>query len=346
MKTSSVISAIVAAVFLIPSSWAQVKIDQIVARVNGDIILKSEIDRERELRRVEMLQEGLDATLVDERLADAETTGVILRDLIDKTLLVQIAKEAGLSAETDVLKAMDELRQRQKFETMEELERAIIHDYGDLEEFKNDIRTKFLTQQVIDHEVYSRIVITNEEMRQYYDEHMNEFDKPAGIRLSEIVIIIDRRLPDQVATQRKKAEEALAAVKGGESFADVALKYSEVSTANNGGDIGFIEGELKETTNEVVAKALENVAKNQTTDVVELNDAFVIYKVTDKHSGGILPFELANQYIWPQFMGKIAPDKLREYLIQLRRDGFVEVKPGFRDAGAVSESEQTAAANP
>jgi peptidyl-prolyl cis-trans isomerase SurA len=326
------------------SAWAQVKIDQIAARVNGDIILKSEIDREIGLRRGEMLKEGADPARVEQMLA--EQADFVLGDLIDRLLLVQVAKEAGLTAELDVLKTMEQLREENKFTTMEDLEKAIIKDYGDLEEFKNDIRTKFLTQQVVQHEVYSRIVITNEEMRKYYDEHTSEFDKPAGVRLSEIVILVDRRLPDQVATQRKKAEEALAALKKGDDFGEIAEKYSEVSTGANGGDIGFLAGDLKEQTNEIVAKALENLGKDQITDIVEMNDAFVIYKVTDKHSGGILPFELAQQFIWPQFMGRIAPGKVREFLVKLREDGFVEVKPGFKDAGAKPIPGKTAAANP
>ena len=338
------IAILVAAAVMAGPAWAQVKIDQIVARVNADIILKSEIDRELALRRGEMLKEGMDPARVEQTLA--EESGQVLGDLIDKVLLVQVAKEAGLSAELDVLKTLEQLREDNKFATMEDLEKAIVKDYGDLEEFKNDIRTKFLTQQVIDHEVYGRIVITNEEMRKYYDEHIKEFDKPAGVRLSEIVVVIDRRLPDQVATQRKKAEEALAALKDGDDFREVAEKYSEVSTGANGGDIGFIAGDVKEQTNEIVAKALENVAKNQITDIVELNDALVIYKVTDKHGGGILPFELAQQYIWPEFMRRVAPEKIREFLVRLREDGFVEVKPGFQDAGARQKPGKTAAANP
>src|SRR5262245_5005993 len=133
MKRRSIGSAILVAAFLVPSLWAQVKIDQIVARVNGDIILKSEMDREVGLRKGELLQEGVPASLIDERLS--ADSGTILRDLIDRLLLVQVAKEAGLSAELDVLKAMEQLRQSQKFATMEDLEKAIIKDYGDLEEF-------------------------------------------------------------------------------------------------------------------------------------------------------------------------------------------------------------------
>jgi peptidyl-prolyl cis-trans isomerase SurA len=251
---------------------------------------------------------------------------------------MQIAKEAGLNAEQDVEKTMEDLRVEQKFATREELDKAIIKDYGDLEEFKNNIRTKFLTQEVIEHEVYGRMVVTSEEMRKYYDEHNKDFDRPAGIRISEITVLVDRRLPDQVATQRKKVDDAYAAVKKGDSFDEVARKYSEVSTADKGGDVGFIAGNLKEEVNEDIAKALEGLDKNQVSNIVEFNDAFTFFKVTDKHNGGILSFELAQGFIRYELLSKAAPEKVREFLTQLREDGFVEVKPGFEDLGARSKA--------
>jgi peptidyl-prolyl cis-trans isomerase SurA len=324
--------------------WAQTKIDQIVARVNGDIILKSELDRELDLRRIEMAQQGVDPSRINQQLSEESKT--VLRDLIDRALLLQIAKEAGLNADLDVQKTMEELRQDKKFATMEELEKAIIKDYGDLDEFKNDIRVKYLTQQVIEHEVYGRIVVTNEEMRKYYDENQKEFDKPAGVRIAEVTVLIDRRLPDQVATQRKKIEDAYAAVKKGDNFADVAEKYSEVSTAEKGGDVGFIAGDLKEQVNEQVAKALQGLEKGQLTDIVEFNDALTFFKVTDKHNGGILSFELAQNFIWSSIMSKVAPNKVREFLTKQREDGFIDIKEGFQDAGAPSKTKKTASNTP
>src|SRR6187549_619433 len=313
---------------------AQQKIEQIAARVNGDIILKSEIDRELENMRGEMMQQpGMDPTKLEREMA--EQSKLVLRNLIDRTLLLQIAKEANLNADTDVEKTLEDLRVERKFATREELEKAIIKDYGDLDEFKNDIRTKFLTQQVIEHEVYGRMVVTSEEMRKYYDEHQMDFDRPAGIRISEITVLVDRRLTDQVAVQRKKVEDALAAVKRGDNFEEVAEKYSEVVTAERGGDMGFVSGDLKQNLNEDIAKALEGLDKGQVTNIVEFNDAFTFFKVTDKHTGGILSFDLAQRELQYTLLSKAAPDKVRAFLTELREQAFVEVKPGFQDLGAV-----------
>ena len=327
--------------------WSQKKIEQIVARVNSDIILKSDIDRHMDNLRAE-LAEGISQKKLSPEEAEKmflEDQKTALRDLIDRSLLVQLAKENGETGDVDVFKAMEQLRAEReaafpgKFATMEDLERAILKDYGDVDEFKNNIRAQVLSRKVIEHEVYSRIVVTQEEERKYYEAHKQEFDKPAGVRLSEIVILVDRRLPDQVASQRKKAEEALAALKRGDDFAEVAKKYSEVPDAAEGGDMGYITVQLDDE----IGKVIDKLAKNQYTDILEAADEFRIFKLTDKHTGGILSFDLAERYVYSRLMEEAAPPKVREYLTKLRQEGFVDVKEGFTDEGAVKPKNKSAA---
>jgi peptidyl-prolyl cis-trans isomerase SurA len=266
--------------------------------------------------------------------AVAERSRELLGHMIDRALLMQIAKEAGLSAEVELVRMMEDLRVSRKLATMEDLEKLIIEQVGDLEEFKNDYRTKFLTERVIDHEVVGRIVITNEEMREFYEANKEKFDRPKGIRLGVIAVLIDRKSPEQMAEKRKKLEEALAAVKKGENFEETATKYSEIDSAGNGGDLGFFgEGDLNEDTQ----KAVGSLAKGEVTGILEATDVLAFYKVTDKHDGGILSFSLAQPMIGQELMNKVAPPKIREYLTRLRKDGFVEVKEGFVDTGAQPE---------
>src|SRR4029077_9224595 len=98
-------------------------------------------------------------------------------------------------------------------------------------------------------------------------------------------------LPDQVASQRKKAEEALAALKKGDDFAEVAKKYSETPDSMDGGDMGYVTVQLDDD----ISKAIDKLAKNQITDIVEVADAFEIFKLTDRHTGGILSYDLAER---------------------------------------------------
>src|SRR5439155_5700754 len=160
-------------------------------------------------------------------------------DLIDQTLLLQKAKEMDLNAELEVVKTLERMRQENNIPSTEELEQAIIKQLGSIDEFKQEIRTRYLTGQVLEREVYSKVVVTNEELRKYYEENKTNFDRPAGVHVREMAIYTENRGPEEIESQKKKAEEALAAIKKGDDFADVAQKYSEWPTARDGGDLGF-----------------------------------------------------------------------------------------------------------
>src|SRR5262249_35796972 len=156
----------------------------------------------------------------------------------------------------------------------------------------------------------------------------------------EITILTEGRGPELIEAQRKKAEEALAAVKKGDDFAQVADKYSESETAREGGDIGFFaKGELSPALEQVTDK----LAKGQVSDIIPVQGAFMIIKVDDKHNGGILPFELAQKEVFDRLWQQAVPGKIREFLSKLRADGFVRVAEGYVDTGAAEKAEKTVA---
>ena len=256
---------------------------------------------------------------------------------------MQQAKEMGLNADLEVVKTMEKMRQEYKFDSLEGLEQAIGQQGYSIDEYKQNIRTRYLTSQVLGREVYPKIVVTTDDIRKYYDSHQKDFDRPAGIRVSEITVYTENKTPAEVEQQRKKAEDAQAAVKKGDDFADVAKKFSEAPTAADGGDLGFfVKGEL--------AKPLEDVAgqleKGQTSDVITLPYGFGILKVQDKHSGGILTFDLAQKEITETIWQQRVPPKTREYLTKLRSEGFIEVKNGYVDEGAPDKQTKVSEVNP
>ncbi len=324
-----------AIILLIASSaLAQTKtVDEIVAWVNSDIILKSEFETRRAQIRNDLAEapprgRGLQGAQLEQAFNDA--TKVLLRDLIDETLLLQQAKDMGLNADLEVVKTMEQLRQERRLESLDELEKAIVAQGFSVDEFKQNIKTRYLTSQVLQREVYGRVVVTTEEMHKYYDANVKNFDRPAGIRVREISVYTENRGPDEIESQRKKIEEALAAVKKGDNFAEVAAKYSESQSAQEGGDLGFfVKGELDKLLEDVVS----NLEKGQVSDLITLKGGFMILKVEDKHDGGILPFELGQKEIQDVLWQQGVQPKIREYLTKLRTDGFVRVADGYADLG-------------
>jgi peptidyl-prolyl cis-trans isomerase SurA len=334
------LAAIIALIILnIASASAQNTVEEIVARVNNEIILKSELDRSLKELRDALGQEGglTGARLEQEFTARSKDA---LRDLIDQSLLLQVAKDQGLTADIEVIKTMEKMRQEYKFETLDALERAIVQQGGDVDDFKNNIKTRYLTSQVIGREV--RVPVpTTEEIRSYYESHKQEFDRPAGVQLEEISVFTQGKTPEQAAEQRKKIDDALTAVKGGENFNDVAARVSESTTAQDGGFLGFFpKGQL----NEELATIVTPMAKGQVSDVIPRPDGFMILKLADKHEGGLLSFDLAQSEISNKFYSERQGPKIREYLTKLRAEGFVEVRDGYVDTGAPQKAQKAAQA--
>jgi len=315
------------------SAMAQRPVDEIIAWVNNDIILKSEYELRKAAIRNDLAEapprgRGLQGSQLEQALADQQR--ILLRDLIDETLLLQQAKEMGLNADLEVVKTMEQLRQERKLTSLEDLEKAIVAQGYSVDEFKQNIKTRYLTSQVLQREVYGRVVITTDEMKKYYDANIKNFDRPAGIRVREISVYTEGRGPAEIESQRKKIEEALAAVKKGDNFNEVAAKYSESQTAQEGGDLGFfVKGELAQPLEEIASK----LNKGQVSDLIELKGAFMILKVEDKHEGGVLPFELAQKEIQEALWQQGVQPKIREYLTKLRSDGFIKLADGYTDLG-------------
>ena len=328
--------AVLTAVLSLLSSgaFAQSKtVDEIIAWVNNDIILKSEYELRKSAIRSDLSEapprgRGLQGAQLEQ--AFTEQQKILMRDLIDETLLLQQAKEMGLNADLEVVKTMEQLRQERKLPSLDDLEKAIVAQGYSVDEFKQNIKTRYLTQQVLQREVYGRVIVTTDEMKKYYDANVSKFNRPAGIRIREISVYTENRGPAEIESQKKKIEEALAAVKKGQNFAEVASKYSESQTAQEGGDLGFfVKGELAQPLEEVASK----LDKGQVSDVITLKGAFMILKVEDRHEGGILPYELAQKEIQDTLWQQGIQPKIREYLTKLRSDGFIKLADGYSDLG-------------
>src|SRR6266567_2553320 len=172
-------------------------VEEIVARVNNEIITRSEYERARASAAEDAQQECRGCGQEQLNTFIAEKQKNVLRDLIDQSLLVQRAKDMGISVEPEVIKKLDAIRTQNNFASMEELERAVSSQGMNWEDFKNNIRNTLLTQRVISNEVGSHITIGDEEVAKYYEAHKTEFVRPEQVALREI----------EVNTQGKKPEE-------------------------------------------------------------------------------------------------------------------------------------------
>jgi len=308
-------------------------IEEIIARVNNQIITHSELLHGKEELKKETQQQ--DPVNADKLMAERDKD--VLRDLIDQQLLLEKGKDIGITGDTEVIKKLDEMRKDMKLDSMEELEKAAQSQGISFEDFKQNMRNQVITQQVIGKEVGSRLVISKEEAQKFYDDHKNELERPETIRLSEILVSTDPKPNDstdeaqRLQAAQAKADDLLAQIRKGAKFDDVTRKNSDGPTAPQGGDLGeFKRGAL--------ARELEDktfaMKPGDVSDVIRTKQGFVILKVTEHHYPGVPAMsEVAPRIQDALYMQKLQP-ALREYLTKLREDAFIDVKAGYVDTGA------------
>jgi peptidyl-prolyl cis-trans isomerase SurA len=225
---------------------------------------------------------------------------------------------------------------------MEKLETAVTKEGLNWDDFKNNIRNKLLTQEVIRREVGSHINIGRDETMKYYEEHKKDFVKPEQVALRAIEISTDGKKDSDLPDLKKKADDLLRRIKDGEDFATLAKRFSDGSTAQQGGYLGvYKRGELsKQLEDQVFA-----MKKNQLTDVIETKQGFLILQVLERYEEGEQPFEKVENEIMDHLYGERMEPALREYLKTLREQSYVVVKPGYQDmaGGGNSEIEEVSA---
>jgi peptidyl-prolyl cis-trans isomerase SurA len=308
-------------------------IEQIVARVNNQIVTRSEyLHSKEELKKEAQQQDPVNA---DKFVTDHDKD--VLRDLIDQQLLLQKGKDLGITADTEVIKKLDEMRKDMKLDSMEELEKAAQSQGISFEDFKQNMRNQIITQQVIGKEVGSRLVIDKGDEQKFYEEHKADMEQPETIRLSEILVSTEAKPNDssdeaqRIKAAQAKADDLLAQIHKGAKFEDVAKKNSDGPTAAQGGDLG----EFKRGT---LAKQIEDTTfamkVGDVSDVIQTRQGFIIVKVVEHHNAGIPPFSEVEPRIQDAlYMKKLQP-ALREYLTKLREDAYIDVYPGYEDTGA------------
>ncbi len=312
-------------------------IEEIIARVNNEIITLTEYDKARQTA-VEDAKQECQGRCTPEQLQTniADHQKNTLRDLIDQSLLVQRAKDMGVNVKPDVIKQLDQIRKQNKLESIEALEKAVTSEGMNWEDFQSNIENHLLTQRVIGNEVGSHITITDDEITKYYEAHKSEFVRPEQVALREIEVSTQGKKPEELPDLKKKAETALKRIQDGEDFAEIAKRFSDSSTKDQGGFLGvYKRGEL--------AKELEDkvfsMKKNELTGVLDTKQGYLVLQVLEHYDEGQQSLAKVRNEINERLYSERMEPAMREYLKTLREQSYVIIKPGYQDIAGGGGSE-------
>lgn len=358
------LSLVLAALACLPAVAAgQNVVEQIVARVNNQIITSSEFVRSKEQLKEEVKQQ--DPNNADKLYAEREKD--VLRDLIDQQLLLDKGKDLGINADTELIKRLDQMRKDMKLESMEDLEKEAVKQGVSWEDFKQNMKNQIITQKVIGEEVGGHLSLSKEEAEKFYEEHKNELERPESVVLREILVApktlpapapapvpaagADPNAPAAAPDAQKQADEAarqaadaaalsaaeakandlLKQIRDGGSFEDIAKKYSDGPSAADGGALGsFRRGQL--------AKELEDktfsMKAGEVTDVIRTRQGYAILKVDEHQEAGIPPLKDVLPKVQDAIYYQKLQPALRAYLTKLREEAYIKYADGYVDSGA------------
>ncbi len=312
------IAAAAILVFALLQNAACVVIDKIVAVVNGEAITQRELAQHLFPLYEEYQKEYTGRNLEDKML---EAEDMVLDQLIQDKLILSEAKKSGIKAEDSEVDDKISSIVKSRFDSDEDKFREMlaIQDVS-LSEMRESIRNEIIKSKVVREKVGWKIVITPSEVRQYYDQHIEEFVEHEKIKVFNILLRKKEGRGEALTELVKKVKELLDS---GEDFEDVAGKYSEGPNAKEGGSLGFVKrGEMiKEIDHAIFA-----LSPGEISDVIETPIGYHIFKVTETLPASSRDFDSVKEEIQNMIYQKKISKNLEKWLKEIRENAYISIK--------------------
>jgi peptidyl-prolyl cis-trans isomerase SurA len=305
-------------------------VDQVVAKVNGDIVSEDELQRFTRELLTELKQQNAPPQQVQQEFDKRRKD--VLRDRIDELLLIQKGKELNINVDSDVSKYMANLQRQSGMTDTDKFHEYVRQQSGmSYEDFLSEAKNQFLTREVIGEEVGRHINVAPKEIEDYYNAHKQDFVREEKVYISEILISTEGKDPAAAAAAEKKAKQIAEQARHGERFTDLARDNSDATTAKDGGALGgYKKGELVKSLED----AVWNLPKGGVAGPIRIATGFEILKVDDHTKAGLASLADVKGEIENILYGPKMQPKVREYLTTLRKQAFLQIKPGYVDSGA------------
>jgi peptidyl-prolyl cis-trans isomerase SurA len=305
-------------------------VEEIVAKCNGDIVTRSDIDRARKELAENLQHDGMSGIALENALKQKEKD--ILRDRIDRLLLVQKAKDLNINVDGDVAKRLASIQRDSGIADPEKFQDWIKQQSGlPYEDFKQEMKNSMLTDRVVRQEVTDHMNVKHEELEKYYNAHKSEFVRKEQLFLREILISTEGKDAAGIAAAEKKAKDLVARARKGERFAELARDNSDAVTAKSMGELPpFKKGDLSKNLEDLVW----NQPRGYITDPVRTANGFLILRVEDHQKAGQAELSEVENEITAKLLQPRMEGALRDYLTKLREQAFLEIKSDWIDTGA------------
>ena len=334
-KYFSCFAALILLTFTATSALAQEGemqvVDEVIAQVNDDVITLSMLKRETKERVDALKQNGMTEQQATEEVAKHQAE--LIATLINEKLLLQKGKELDLATEieAEVNRRMLQIANEQGSVSMEKLYQAMQQSGLNPEDVRRTMRSEMMKQAVLQQEVDRRIYLgfTSDEVKKYYDSHLDKFRKPESVKLSEIYLSTTGK---DEASVKARALELIAQIRAGADFAALAAANSE--REKNGQrtapqDKGYVgEFDVPNLREDLLA-SLKDVKPGGVTEPIRTSEGYQILRIDARTPAGTTPTFNDNR-VREAILMERQPKERESYLQNLRNEAFIKVTEAYR----------------
>lgn len=287
-------------------------INQVAAVVNSEIITTYQV--EQALDQLLATQQRAAGTLRD--VKTEQLSAQILDRLIEDKLLAQRISSLGLRVtEQEINAAIEDVKISNNL-NQHQLETALAAQGMTLTSYRDQIRTEILRYKLLAQEVSHRVAVTSNEVREYFQENIDQYDIRSFLYVSRISFSLDTGGNREYIYER--ALSSRQRLLKGEAFSKVQAEVADIAT-------GDIMGELVlSDLAEPLQVALRDLNAGEVSEPIELNQQLHLFVVTDRRSGEEAVFERVRKSIEEQLKMKKTERRFGEWEQELRANAYID----------------------
>ena len=290
----------------LPADAATIR-DRIVAVVNSEVITLSELDEEVSEVKQEARQRFRGSEL-DQRLRQIDYMG--LNRMIERKLQLQMAKKRGIKVTDDEVKDAV-ARLRRVGESPNE---------NDPKEM-GMIKDQLITMRLVNQQVRSGLLVTEDEVLRFYQQHKNRFVLPQEVRISQILIALGPR--SELLAVREKVQQVFALLKKGERFEELAAQYSDGLEGRRGGNLGYIKpGDMLPQ----IQKAIERLDPGAVTEPIASPIGMHIIRVDERKPPEFRPYEEVKEDLKNLVFQLKSEEAYIEWIKDQKDHNYIEIR--------------------
>jgi peptidyl-prolyl cis-trans isomerase C len=301
------------------SESAPANLDAPVARVNGVPITRRELKNAERATEMMLARQG--------QRVPPELRKRFERDVLEQLIQRQLLLEEGKQLKLPDLEERVDIQYKTlkaQYVTSDAFEEALVANQITTNDLVESIREGIILREVIAQKVDSQVTVKPNEAKKFYDENQDLFRTPELVKVSHILVRVPPDASDEEKSKKRaEIEKALARVKAGEEFADVAQAVSEdIVTALRGGDLGYF---ARGSMDPEFEKASFETKVGELSPVITTRFGYHILKVMDRRPEEIATFEDSRQQIEALLRAQRRQEVGRAHLEDLQKAAKIEI---------------------